>query len=414
LLANLLAIPLTAALLLPASLLAAAAALLQPAAPLTESLLSATAMLAGAALSGAERIASWLPASPPCPPPSTSALLLGFALAVLVTRVPATSAKIAVAAAGAALLAHSPTPEIAPLPPRVVVLDVGQGAAVIVQGRGAAILFDGGPALPGGLDLGRAAVVPALAALGVARLELVIASHGDLDHRGGLDSVLESVPTTRLWLPAGGARDPVFSSLVAAAKERGTLVAEKGEGDRAESFADLRVTPLWPPRSRELSHNEASLVVRVEVAGTRVLLTGDIEAGAEAALLSSGADCAPRCSSWPITAAAPRRRCVLRAVSPAVRSRRRPVRAVRCPSRRSRSAGALGRRLVDGRTAVLSASPRPAVSGWAPPLRRVPAARFAASSLARKEAGMIGRPWRRPTPEARPRGSASRREAIPA
>ena len=391
LLANLIAIPLTAALLLPASLLAAAAALLQPAAPLTESLLSATAMLAGAALSGAERIASWLPASPPFPPPSTTALLLGFALAVLVTRLPATSAKIAVAAAGAALLAHSPTPEIAPLPPRVVALDVGQGAAVIVQGRGAAILFDGGPALPGGLDLGRAAVVPALAALGVARLELVIASHGDLDHRGGLDSVLESVPTARLWLPARGGRDPAFASLLAAAKERGTLVTEKGEGDRAESFADLRVTPLWPPRSRELSHNEASLVVRVEVAGSRVLLTGDIEAEAEAALLSSGADL--RAEVLELSHHGSRTSsslAFLRAVSPAV-----AIASAPCPGRFGMPhravidrAGALGIAVWwtgrDG-AVLVGLSPRPAVSGWAPPLRARPGCEFAASS-ARQEA----------------------------
>jgi hypothetical protein len=140
------------------------------------------------------------------------------------------------------------------------------------------------------VDLGRTAVVPALAALGVERLEVVIASHADLDHRGGLRAVLEGVPTDRLWLPAGGREDPAFESLVAAAEERGIEVAEKGRGDPGEHFADLRVTPLWPPRSSGLSRNDASLVVRVEVAGSRVLLTGDIEAPTEAALLSSGAD----------------------------------------------------------------------------------------------------------------------------
>ena len=116
----------------------------------------------------------------------------------------ATSAKVMLATGGVALLAHYPAPPIAPPPPRLVTLDVGQGAAVVVQGRGAAILFDGGTAFSGGVDLGRSAVAPALAALGVTRLDLVIASHSDLDHRGGLPAVVERVPTTRLWLPAGG------------------------------------------------------------------------------------------------------------------------------------------------------------------------------------------------------------------
>ena len=54
-----------------------------------------------------------------------------------------------------------------------------------MQTRGAAVLIDGGGRLPGGADLGGLAVVPALRALGVKRLALIVVSHADLDHRGG-------------------------------------------------------------------------------------------------------------------------------------------------------------------------------------------------------------------------------------
>jgi competence protein ComEC len=125
-LANLIAIPLTATFLLPASLLAALATLLRPAAPLTAVLVSGCAALASAALTGAEWMASRLPDQPLIPPPGLGALLLAGALAALVTRAGATWAKVVLATGGVALLAHFPPPAIAPLPPRVITLNVGR------------------------------------------------------------------------------------------------------------------------------------------------------------------------------------------------------------------------------------------------------------------------------------------------
>jgi len=177
-------------------------------------------------------------------------------------------------------------------------LDVGQGDAIVVQGERGALLVDGGTALAGGVDLGRSVVLPALAALGVRRLDLVAASHADLDHRGGLVSVLEAVPAERLWLPAGGLADPGFAGLVALAQRRGVVVEERGAGDPPLQAGDLAIEPLWPPHPAAgragLGDNDRSLVLRVEVAGegTRVLLTGDLEARGEGALLATGGELA--------------------------------------------------------------------------------------------------------------------------
>jgi competence protein ComEC len=377
-LANLIGIPLTGAVLLPASLLAAVAALLAPGAKFTALLVSGSAALASAALRGAGRIASWLPEQPPIPPPSVVVVLAAFGLAALVTRLQATWARIAVAMAAAALLAHCPAVSIVPRPPRVVALDVGQGAAVLVQGRGAAVLFDAGRAFPGGVDLGRTAVVPALAALGVERLDLVIASHADLDHRGGLPAVIERVPTERLWLPAGSRQDPGFAPLLALALALEVEVAEKGEGDASACFADLCVTPLWPSQSSGLSRNEASLVVRVEVAGGRVLLTGDLEAATEAALIASGADLRAEVLELPHHGSrSSSTSAFLRAVSPSV-----AIASAPCPSR----FGMPHRTVLDRAAAqgipvwwtgrdgavLVGLSPLPVVRGWAPALRARP------------------------------------------
>ena len=174
--------------------------------------------------------------------------------------------------------------------PELVAFDVGQGDATLVRGRRAAVLIDGGPAYPDGRDAGALRVVPGLAALGVERLDLVIATHADLDHRGGLGSVLAELPTWELWLPYGGHADPGFERLVERAREQGVRVREVGQGSPLRRFGDLAVDPLWPPREGEGSRNARSLVVRIDVeGGARVLLPGDIDVHTEAALIASAA-----------------------------------------------------------------------------------------------------------------------------
>lgn len=168
-------------------------------------------------------------------------------------------------------------------------LDVGQGDAVLVQGVTGTVLVDAGVALPDGVDLGATVVAPALRALGVARLDLLVASHADLDHRGGLPAVLRALPVARVWLPHGGRADPAFAELLRAARAAGAAVEEHGAGSAPLRIGDLRVEALWPPRE-ELggSRNDRSLTLRIEAAGRAVLLPGDLGAEAERRLVAKG------------------------------------------------------------------------------------------------------------------------------
>ena len=162
---------------------------------------------------------------------------------------------------------------------------------MLVEGRSAALLIDAGPSHPGG-DAGRSVVLPALVRLGVRRLDVVLASHGDRDHRGGLPSVLRSMRVGELWLPYGGSEDPAFAEVIGAARDRGVRVVELGAGSARRTRGDVVVTPLWPPVARPggaRSDNARSLVVRVDLAGRSILLTGDLEREGERALLDRGA-----------------------------------------------------------------------------------------------------------------------------
>jgi competence protein ComEC len=274
LLANAVAVPWTGVALLPASLAAAVAAL-APATPLLDRLLGATAALGAASLDAV----TWASAgafTPGGSAPSPGRLMLAAGLALAVCRSRRTSLRCAGAGLLAVLLAWAPPAALEPPPPRFVVLDVGAGDALLVQGRAASLLVDAGSALPGRFDRGRDAVLPALRALGVRRLDLVVASHADLDHRGGLPAVLAALPVGALWIPAGASADPGFADLRAAARAARVPVRERGRESAPVVLGDLRIVPLWPPASGVAARNERSLAVRVEVGAHRLLLLGDL------------------------------------------------------------------------------------------------------------------------------------------
>lgn len=292
LLANAVAVPWTALVLLPSGLLAVAAeAAGAGAGPL---------LLPGQlTLWAAEGLAEWahrsLPTrghvvTPPAPGWLGAAALLG---GLALTR-PGTAVRVVGALAVTGLLAWAPPRSLAPPAPRLVALDVGQGTAVLLQARRAAVLVDAGTAVPGGVDLGRRSVVPALAALGVDRLDLLAVSHADLDHRGGVPAVLDSLPVAELWLPYGGRADPAFAAVLAAAARARVPVVETGAGAPERRLGGLRVAALWPPREpgppAPGHRNDRSLVLRLEVAGRRVLLPGDLEQSGERALIDRGAE----------------------------------------------------------------------------------------------------------------------------
>ncbi len=139
-------------------------------------------------------------------------------------------------------------------------IDVGQGLSVLLRTRDHALLYDAGADWPDGLDMGEAAVVPTLRALGVARLDLLVASHADNDHAGGAPAVLRALPVARTL--SGEPRKLGWD----AACVRGDAWSWNGV-----IFRFLHPPPDFP----ELG-NEASCVLRIDSAGSSVLLTGDI------------------------------------------------------------------------------------------------------------------------------------------
>ncbi len=162
---------------------------------------------------------------------------------------------------------------------RLMVFDVGQGLAVLVQTRGHALLYDTGPDYSGDSDSGNRILLPALRGMGIARLDTLVLTHDDIDHIGGTESVLQGLPVVN-----------VISSLPDT-HPRLRLAAHNEPCREGQSWDwdGVRFDILHPERTRTAGafehDNERSCVLRVSTGAHSVLLTADIEQMSEARLL---------------------------------------------------------------------------------------------------------------------------------
>jgi len=164
-------------------------------------------------------------------------------------------------------------PAVLPGTLRMVVLDVGQGTAVLLSTSSHHLIYDTGPGIAGRYDAGTDIVLPALQSLGVASPDRIVVSHADADHAGGLQALIRAYPESLYTLPA---------ELQDGATARHDA-CYRGERWRWEGVQ----FEFLHPDTRAWNRNDGSCVLLVSVGQYRILLTGDIERRAEQQLLAS-------------------------------------------------------------------------------------------------------------------------------
>ncbi len=150
------------------------------------------------------------------------------------------------------------------------VLDVGQGLAAVIETESKTLVFDTGPAF-GDFNTGDAVVLPFLQHRGVNTLDMLVISHGDNDHIGGAQAVVNAMPvkTIRSSVPA------------ALANATACRAGQHWQWD------DVEFRFLHPSPDSSGSENERSCVLKVSSRHGSILLTGDIEKQAEASLIKN-------------------------------------------------------------------------------------------------------------------------------
>lgn len=178
-----------------------------------------------------------------------------------------------------------------PAAPQVSVLDVGQGECIYIRsGAGKNYLIDCGSTSQS--DTGAYQVLPFLKAKGVRYLDAVFISHLDADHVNGLEAVLgERKGMVRLLvLPESAREDEALPELLDLARRWRVPVRYMKQGDRAAD-GSLRLECLFPAEGvREEDRNEGSLVLLMEMEGTRMLFTGDLGEAGERQLIEQAGE----------------------------------------------------------------------------------------------------------------------------
>ncbi len=179
------------------------------------------------------------------------------------------------AAATAALVVASllltPAPARPPDTPTVTFLDVGEGAATLLQ-------VPGGPTVL--VDAGPEPLAQTLREHAVERIDLLILSHGHDDHVGGLEDVVGSVPIEAALLPEPEDRSAALDDIEARLSAEGVDVRRQDEDLCVPGDGwSLYVAPSDPVAETDQNQreNDDALVVVVELGGQQVLLPGDAE-----------------------------------------------------------------------------------------------------------------------------------------
>ncbi|MFT5484013.1 MAG: competence protein ComEC, partial [Halieaceae bacterium] len=149
---------------------------------------------------------------------------------------------------------------------RLLVFDVGQGLSVLVQTQHHTLLYDTGPGYASGFNTGEAVIVPYLRYSGIRTVDKLVLSHGDMDHRGGVDAVLESLDVTEL-----------VTNVPVPGRETTPCLAGTSWVWDAVSFNIIH--PISP--SDYADGNNTSCVLTISTQGATAMLPGDIEWQAE-------------------------------------------------------------------------------------------------------------------------------------
>ncbi|WP_256760291.1 MBL fold metallo-hydrolase [Cohnella sp. WQ 127256] len=157
----------------------------------------------------------------------------------------------------------------------VYFLNVGQGDATYIKtAAGDDILIDAGKNDAGDI------VVNYLKQLGVDDIEILISTHPDADHVGGLDTVLEKFKVKAVYAPKVSHTTDTFKDFLLAVKKEGLTIKEAKAGVTLP-LKGVTAKFVGPTKSYGDDLNDWSAVLHLAYGSNSFLFTGDAEKKAE-------------------------------------------------------------------------------------------------------------------------------------
>lgn len=165
----------------------------------------------------------------------------------------------------------------------MVFVDVGQGDCLHIKAGGKNLLIDGGGSF--NYNVGKSTLKPYLLKNGVTKIDMAIATHLHTDHYQGLKELSQTYRIKKLGVYEANSVNENHLKKEFKTDEILYLAA----GDVINMGRNVSVEVLSPDRGNPLDEkdeNKNSLVLRVNVKGSSVLMTGDIDEKGEMTLIA--------------------------------------------------------------------------------------------------------------------------------
>jgi beta-lactamase superfamily II metal-dependent hydrolase len=167
---------------------------------------------------------------------------------------------------------------VEPGPLTVHFIDVGQGDAILLDLGDIEVLIDAGKKSPG--------VVSYIEDYVDGSLEVMVATHPDADHIGGLIAVLDVFEVDKIWLNGDTSNSETYSQFMSAINSEGAGVSVARRRDIIQA-GNLTFNVLHPLNLSGKT-NSNSIVLSFSYGQVDFLFTGDAGQEAEASMLAEG------------------------------------------------------------------------------------------------------------------------------
>ncbi|MFJ5624406.1 MBL fold metallo-hydrolase [Peribacillus loiseleuriae] len=162
-------------------------------------------------------------------------------------------------------------------------VDVGQGAAQVIIAPNKNVMV-----IDAGNNDDEATMVAYLKKLAITKVDVLIGTHPDADHIGGMDAVIDSFDIGKIYMPKVQRDTLTFESVLQSIQNKGLKVTTAKAGLKLDLDPTVQVKMIAPLDDTASNANEMSAVVRLQYGDQSFLLTGDAGIPTEEKWLQSG------------------------------------------------------------------------------------------------------------------------------
>lgn len=183
---------------------------------------------------------------------------------------------------------------------RITILDVGQGNAAVVEMPGGKCMVIDGGGFTGSttFDVGERIVAPFLWRNKIATVDMIVLTHPDTDHVGGLAFIAGHFHVAEVWDTHQPKDTDEYQAFRDVLEQQQTACPEFIHLQRSRRIAGVRIDILYPPANAgtdggpplKTNPNNNSLVTRIAMGNVAFLFPGDIMAEAERELVAMAGD----------------------------------------------------------------------------------------------------------------------------